>query len=240
VVIALLSERLIRSLYLVLRTILHDKQRRTTNKEEQTQHPFTKDKMMFRRKYTSEEIVAGLLAHDIEIYRHVDAVYRPKVIRHVRRNSGSREDGKDLYMHILYRVYAHIEHGKYDSARGDIEGYFMMLVRSAWLDKLKQRKRRVSTQPIEPDREFTNSDPAEQAEQDLYYRRVQALRHCIARLSKDEQEIIQLFYFAKESLESIAQKMGITYDYARRKISLIRRKIREMLRDDPDGDLQFV
>ena len=196
---------------------------------------------MFRKKYTSEEIVAGLLAHDIEIYRHVDAVYRPKVIRHVRRNSGSREDGKDLYMHTLYRVYAHIEHGKYDSARGDIEGYFMMLVRSAWLDKLKQRKRRVSTTSIDDTlQQFSGFDPIEQAEQDLYYRRVQALRRCIARLSKDEQEMIQLFYFAKESLESIAQKMGFTYDYARRKISLIRRKIREMLRDDPDGDLQFV
>jgi len=196
---------------------------------------------MFRKKYTSEEIVAGLLAHDIEIYRHVDAVYLPKVIRHVRRNSGSREDGKDLYMDILYRVYAHIEHGKYDSARGDIEGYFMMLVRSAWLDKLKQRKRRVSTTSIDDTlQQFSGFDPIEQAEQDLYYRRVQALRRCIARLSKDEQEMIQLFYFAKESLESIAQKMGFTYDYARRKISLIRRKIREMLRDDPDGDLQFV
>jgi len=197
--------------------------------------------MMFGRRYTSEEIVAGLLAHDIEIYRHVDATYRPKVIRHVRRNSGSREDGKDLYMHILYRVYAHIEHGKYDSARGNIGAYFMMLVHSAWLDKLKQRKRRVSTTSIDDTlQQFSDFDSAEQAEKDLYYRRVQALRRCIARLSKDEQEMIQLFYFAKESLESIAQKMGFTYDYARRKISLIRKKIREMLRDDPDGDLQFV
>lgn len=196
---------------------------------------------MFRRKYTSEEIVAGLLAHDVEIYRYIDSTYRPKVIRHVRRNSGSREDGKDLYMHILYRVYAHVEHGKYDSARGKIEQYFMMLAHKAWLDKLRERKRRVSTTSIEDiQKQFSHFDPAEQAEQDLYYRRVQALRRCIAQLSKDEQEMIQLFYFAKESLESIAQKMDITYDYARKKISLIRKKIREMLREDLDADLQFV
>ena len=198
--------------------------------------------MMFGRKYTSEEIVAGLLAHDIEIYRYIDATYRPKVVRHVRRNSGSREDGKDLYQQTLYRVYSHVELGKYDSARGKIEQYFMMLARSAWLDELKKRKRRVVGTPVEPGviGRISGSDPAEQAEQDLYHRRVQALRRCIARLSKDEQEMIHLFYFAKESLESIAQKMGITYDYARKKISLIRRKIREMLREYPDADLQFA
>ena len=196
--------------------------------------------MMFGRKYTSEEIVAGLLAHDFEIYRYIDSTYRPKVIRHVRRNSGSREDGKDLYQQTLYRVYSHVELGKYDSARGKIEQYFMMLARGAWLDELRKRERRGSEIPTDILEQLSDFDAAAQAEQDLYHRRVQALRRCIARLSKDEQEMIQLFYFAKESLESIAQKMGITYDYARRKISLIRKKIREMLREDPDADLQFV
>lgn len=195
---------------------------------------------MFGRKYTSEEIVAGLLAHDFEIYRYIDSTYRPKVIRHVRRNSGSREDGKDLYQQTLYRVYSHVELGKYDSARGKIEQYFMMLARGAWLDELRKRERRGSEIPTDILEQLSDFDAAAQAEQDLYHRRVQALRRCIARLSKDEQEMIQLFYFAKESLESIAQKMGITYDYARRKISLIRKKIREMLREDPDADLQFV
>jgi len=116
----------------------------------------------------------------------------------------------------------------------------MVLARGAWLDELRKRVRRGSEIPTDILEQISDFDATVQAEQDLYHRRVQALRRCIARLSKDEQEMIHLFYFAKESLESIAQKMGFTYDYARKKISVIRRKIREMLREDPDTDLQFI
>lgn len=197
--------------------------------------------MMFRKKYTSEEIIAGLLSHDLKIYRYVDAEYRSGVIRYVRRNSGSLEQAEELYQDAMYKVYVNVERGKYDSERGKFGAYFMTIARSAWLTKLRQRNKLIDITSMDDSFvQISDLDEAEQAEQDLYYRRVKVVRECIARLSKEEQQMIHLYYFTKESLESIAEEMGFTYQYAKQKNFRTRNKIRRMLRDYPDADLQFI
>jgi len=197
--------------------------------------------MMFRKKYTSEEIIAGLLSNDIKIYRYVDTEYRSKVIRYVRQNSGSAEEGEELYQDAVYKIYVKAEQGKYDPERGEFGAYFMTIARNAWLNKLRKLKKTIDTTSIDDsDEQISDFDSVEEAEQDLYYRRVQAVRECIAQLNSEEQQMIHLYYFTKKSLETVAQEMGLTYKYAKQKIFRIRNKIREMLKDYPDVDLQFI
>jgi len=148
---------------------------------------------MFRKKYTSEEIIKGLLTHDV------------------------------------------------DPERGEFDAYFMTIVRGTWLNKLRQLRKTVNTTSIDDSYEqFSDFDEAEQVAQDLYYRRVEILRKCIVQLSKEEQQMIHLFYFTKKSLETIAKEMGFTYEYAKQKNFRIRNKIREMLREYPNIDLQLI
>jgi len=197
--------------------------------------------MMFRKKYTSKEIIAGLLSHDLTIYRYIDAEYRPKVICHVRCNSGSVEEGEELYQDVFYKVYVNVEQGKYDPERGEFGAYFMTIVRSTWLNKLRDSRKSIPTTPLDGSyRQISDWDEAEEAEEDLYYRRVQVVRECITRLSEEEQQMIDLYYFAKKSLKTVAEEMGFTYEYAKQKILRIRNKIRKMLKDYPDVDLQFI
>lgn len=196
---------------------------------------------MFRKKYTSDEIIKGLLTRDVKIYRYVDAEYRPKVIRHVRHNSGSVEEGEELYQDVVYKVYVNAEQGKYDPERGEFDAYFMTIVRSTWLNKLRQLSRAINTTSMDDSyKEISDFDEAEQVAQDLYYHRVKILRECIAQLSKEEQQMIHLFYFTKKSLETIAEEMGFTYEYAKQKNFRIRNKIRELLKAYPNADLELI
>jgi len=119
---------------------------------------------MFGRRYTSEEIVAGLLAHNHEMYRYVDAIYRPKVIRHVRRNSGSRQDGEDLYQETISIVYVSLEQGRYDANRGKFGAYFMGVVYNLWISKLNKAGRGPDFIPIEPYEEVITFDETAQAQ----------------------------------------------------------------------------
>lgn len=193
------------------------------------------------RQYSSEEIIKGLLSPDNKVYRYLDRVYCPKVIAYVRKNSGTHEDGEDLYRETIYKVYIMAEQGKYDPKLGKFGAYFMTIARNSWLDELRRRKRSVNTIPIDDTLEqMIGMDETEQADHDSYYRRVQRLRACIARLNKEEQEMIRLFYFARQSLDAVAKKMNITYNYARTKIDRIRKKLKKMMEDDPDSDIEFV
>jgi len=145
-----------------------------------------------------------------------------------------------LYQDTVHKVYVSAERGKYDPARGSFETYFMLIARSGWLDRLRRQSRAIQTTSMDDSyEEISDFDAVEQAEQDLYYHRVQALRRCIARLNKEEQDMIHRFYFTQKSLQVVAQEMDITYEYARQKIYRIRNKIRKMLGENPDVDLIF-
>lgn len=197
---------------------------------------------MFSRKYSSEEIIAGLLSFDKKVYRYLDKVYCPKVIAYVRKNSGKREDGEELYQDTVYKVYVNAEQGKYDTERGEFGAYFMTIAYRNWLDELRKRKRSPKILPVdEIFEQITDIDEEEQEEQEIYYRNVEKLNRCITKLTEEEQDMIYLFYFDKESLDIIAKKMKLTYSYARIKICRIRDKLRNMmLDDDSDIDLKLI
>jgi len=188
------------------------------------------------KKYTSEEIIAGLMPIDNKVYQYLDRLYRPKVIAYVCKNLGSREDGEDLYQNTIIKVCFNIEQGKYDPKLKEFGAYFMGSVRNIWLNELRKRSKSPNMAPIDVLEKISDTDEAEQEEQQHYYRDVQKLLRCIAELTKEEQEMIHLFYFAKKSLDFIAKKMNIAYSYARLKICRIRDKLRKMM-EDPDLDI---
>lgn len=200
---------------------------------------------MFSKEYTSAQIVAGLMSGDNKIYRYLDAKYRKQVIKHVSTNSGSREDGEELYQDVIFEAYLNVEQGKYDSERSAFGTYFMMISRSRWYDRLRKRKRRIQTTSLDDTiRQVSDKDDADDAENDKYNHLVRTMRECIAQLADDEQEMIRMFYEAKKSLEVIANEMGITYEYAKQKLYRIRKKLKErikkMLDDDPDFEFVWV
>lgn len=196
---------------------------------------------MFRKEYTSSEIVKGLLSGDNKIYRYLDAVYRKQVIKHVRANSGSREDGEELYQDVVMEVIIKVEQDVYDEERSKFHTYFMMISRSRWKDRLRKRKRAIQTTSLDESYEqITDFDEGEQNEQDRYYKKVQATSGYMSRLTEDEREMIRSFYLAQKPLKAIAEEMDITYEYAKQKLYRIRKKLRDMSGNDPDFDPQLV
>jgi len=187
---------------------------------------------MFRKEYTTEAIMEGLMAHKPSIYNYLDTVYGPKVIKHVLKNSGTREDGEELYQDVLIEIYLNMEQGKFEADKGKFEAYFMTIIRRRWIDKI--RRKPIDTDPIEESpMQVSDTDIAEQAEQDVYNEQVHAMRGYIQQLNEDERQLIDLYYYARQSIDVIAQQMGMTYDYTRLKLHRIREKLRNMVKDDP-------
>lgn len=192
---------------------------------------------MFRKEYTIEAIMEGLMSDNPIIYRHLDAVYRPKVIKYVRKNSGTHEDGEELYQDVIFDVYLNMEQGKFDVNKGKFEAYFMTITRYRWIDKIRKQNKLIDTTSLDvSDKHMSDTDFAEQAEKDVYNTKARAMREYIQRLNEDERELINLYYFAQKSVEAVAEQTGITYNYARQKLHRIRGKLRAMVANDPTFD----
>jgi len=193
------------------------------------------------KKYTLEEIIAGLLSRDIKVYRYLEREYCPKVIAYVRKNSGTREEGQELYQDTVYKMYVSVERGKYNLELGKFGAYFMTIAHRSWIDELRKRSKSFNVIPIDETlKQISDADEATQEEQERYYRDVEKLLDCVAKLPKKDQEMIHLFYFAKQPLGVIAKRMNITYKYARTKIDRIRKKLRKMMDNSLDVNPEII
>jgi len=190
---------------------------------------------MFGKKYTTEETIKGLMSGSPTVYKYLDAIFRKKVIQHVCSNSGSREDGEELYQDVIFEIYLNIEQGKFEVNKGKFDAYFMTIARRRWIDRLRKRNKDIDTIPIEePIHGMSDTDPAEQAERELYNEQVHTMRKYIKQLNEDEQEFIRLYYYAEKSLAATAKQLGITYESAKQKIHRIRKRLRDMVAADTD------
>jgi len=195
---------------------------------------------MFRKDFTSEEIIVGLMSFDPKVYQHLDAVYRKNVIKHVYNNSGTNEDGEELYQDVVFEVYLNVEQGKYKIELSKFPSYFMMIARSRWKDKLRKRRSEINTTSLEGSaKDITLTDEQDEVEQDYYNNLAIAMRKCIAQLNDEEQEMIRLYYYVKMSLKAVANQMDISYGYAKQKLPRIRQKLKRFLEDYPEISFSF-
>ncbi len=198
---------------------------------------------MSKNKHSDKDIINGIVTVAPEIYEYLDKMYREEVIQHVRRNSGSTEDGEEHYQDVIFEIYLNIDGGRYGlNTPKTFDQYFWMLVKRRWIDQLRKKGGGISTTELdELTMQIANKDEAEEIADDLYNRLILAINRYLKELSAEEQKYIELFYFARASLQTIADYFGTTYDYARVKLDRIRKKLRKRIDDDPEfGTLLYI
>lgn len=182
--------------------------------------------------YSDQEIIDGIVELDSAIYQYLDKIYREKVIKHVRLNSGSREDGEEHYQDVIFEIHLNIKEGRYQST--SFLPYFNMINKRRWIDKLRKRKSagNIALQGLEL-RE-TDKKAEQEVTTSMYSKLVLLINRYLQELSNEEQEYIRLYYYANKTLQFIADHFGISYKYAQQKLHRIRKKLRRLVQDDPD------
>lgn len=176
------------------------------------------------------EIVEGLVTYDPVVYRYLDRFYKGKVEIYVCSNSGQKEDAEELYQDVVMEVFLNVEQGKFDANKSKFSTYFMMIARSRWIDKLRSLKNKINPKSLEDTyHNIRDLHDNQKDEQDLYNERVLELQKYIARLSVAEQEMIKLYYYDNQSIESVANHFDYTADYTKQKLHRIRVKLRGMV-----------
>jgi len=182
------------------------------------------------------EIINGIISLNSQVYEYLDARYYQKVIQHVKHNSGSKEDGEELYQDVIFELY--LKFGQDNIAYNDsinFEQFFWMIIKRRWIDVLRKRRKNFKLTALQDIAvEIASNDLDSTREKEIQHSLIIALNKSLNKLSKEEVEYIELYYFAKKSLKFIADNFGISYDYARLKLHRIRDKLRKMIDSDPE------
>jgi len=181
-------------------------------------------------KPTNHQITKGILNHKIKIYTYLDKKYRPIAIAHVRANSGTKEDGEELYDDVLLKIYDNIKKDKYDPDGGSFDGYFKKIMRGKWIDKLRKIEKDINTTELKDAIQQNLTLPKDEV--DLAW--VKFLHKYLNRLKPDDFKIVRLFYFENVEQKEIGKIIGKTTAYVKLRLYRIREKLKEWLNNDPD------
>jgi len=174
-----------------------------------------------------EWYLLGLINGDSQaIEELMDACY-PQVRRFVMKNSGTEEDAEDVFMETIEGI---LNEGRDKSITltSKFSTYVFGICKNKWLNVLRKRKsyrekvtmlaRELSTQGTVDPFEAMGEDDIETL-----------VKNQFARLPEDCRRLLYLNFHTGDSQKKIAEQMGFTYPYVRKRKSDCLKKLRKLI-----------
>ncbi len=182
-------------------------------------------------KHLNEWYTEGLLEQKPEVVRSIFSEFLPPVAAFVRANSGTNEDAKDVFMYALEIVYRKLKAGDL-TLTVLFSTYLQAICRRYWLKNLRRNKFDAGVTPDDPvvsnkvgtEQETSISENSE---------RQRLFTEKLRQIPKDCQMVLSLSWNTEMSMEEIAEALGWTYAYARKRKTICKKTLIEAVQADP-------
>jgi RNA polymerase sigma factor (sigma-70 family) len=180
--------------------------------------------------YTPAAIKEGLLAKSPEIFRYLYKTYGSRIITHVRKNSGSDDDAREMVQVTMLNLWQAVRDGRYRE-EGKLDQYIYQLSANAWLEELRRRRNRPqsSLDNMKGDAMFFDDSEESRQEALLKEQRLTAMQDALDRMEEPCKSIIQLYHLQDVALQEVAQRMNYDYNNLRKRIFDCRGKLKKMI-----------
>lgn len=181
---------------------------------------------MKRTPHKDQKYIEALVLNDSKLLSEIYQKFAPKIIKYVTNNSGDTAAAQDIIQDTLITIF-HQAKEKNLVLTVPFDAYFYLLCKRRWLNILKKRAQKEVTKSNES---LSISDDAYvlAAETELYETRSALFQSKLAKLGKACRELLEKAFVIK-SMEKVAEVLGISYAYARKKKSQCIGKLTQMV-----------
>lgn len=149
---------------------------------------------------SDENIIAKLIEGDNREWASLYSRIRPSIIKHVQNNSGTKDDGNDIFQKTMEVLLNKLAHDRF-TLTSSIKTYLFEVGRRLWLKELTKRKK-ISKMPDDiPDLDLSLEPP-------ILTRRQQTALQCVSELAGKCKEIFRSLSEGKRMAE-IALLVGL-------------------------------
>lgn len=153
-----------------------------------------------------EDWISRLKANDEKVLKALYTACYHKVEKFVLDNSGSQADAEDLFHEAFIATWRNIQLDRIAISTEDkLQGYIFRVAQFKWLDQLRQKKRQQVSMPDITDSQ--QPDLPVSVEEEDYLEKV---KQSYALLGHPCKEVLNRFYFLKESMADIAAAFSWT------------------------------
>lgn len=150
----------------------------------------------------------------------------PKVEKYILDNNGTAEEAKDIYQEAFIAVWRNIQLGKFEPQQAtSLNGYIYQVARNKWIDQLRQSKSRK----VIPITDSLNSKEETATVSEEEQQRLHSIKTNFKLLGDMCRDVLERFYYKKESMRTIADAMNWTEATAKNNKYRCLQKLRELL-----------
>ncbi|HOZ70765.1 MAG TPA: sigma-70 family RNA polymerase sigma factor [Chitinophagaceae bacterium] len=155
-----------------------------------------------------EQQFTGLKVSDDKVLQYIYVSNYPKVEQYILGNSGTSDDARDIYQEAFLAVWRNVQLDQFRPQNETaIAGYIFQIARNKWLDQLRSVKNKKTTSlPDEISHQMADSPSL--GEEELGY--LETVKEKYESLGDPCRELLDRFYFKKESMREIAAHFSWT------------------------------
>lgn len=183
-----------------------------------------------RKTHEDQKYIDALVNNDHKLIEEIYKKFAPKVISYVRKNSGDESAARDIIQETLITLYDQAK-TKGLQLTCPFDAYFFLICKRKWLNVIKKSHGKEVT--IEEEFLYRGEEPIDEVVETEEFETQQSLY--ISMLSKIGETCKQIITLglSNMSMQEVADQLGITYAYARKKKSLCMGKLTELIKNSP-------
>ncbi len=180
------------------------------------------------KKYSDQEIIQGLKSGESYAVKYLAKDYLPVIRYYISKNNGNEEDAKDVFQDALYIIIEKIHNNDF-VLQGTLSTYLFAICKNLWLMAL-DRQKAAKNYELRRLADHMDDDFTESADR-VFYENI--FRQCFEAMDKVSQKILKM-YWMEISPSEIADKLGYSYGYVRKKKSECMKELKNRIIDHPD------
>ncbi|MFK5957588.1 MAG: sigma-70 family RNA polymerase sigma factor [Lutibacter sp.] len=186
---------------------------------------------MSQKPHTDHIYIEALLKNDSRVLSKIYEQFSYKIVSYVKKNSGNADDAQDIIQETLVTIY-HQAKDKGFILTCPFDAYFYLLCKRRWLNELKKRgKNRVTN--LEDDTSITEEQEQQVEETEIFEQQQQLFELKFKELGTKCQKLLKAAFKIK-SMEKVAEILGVSYGYARKKKSQCIGKLTQLVKNSKE------
>ncbi|MBQ4803315.1 sigma-70 family RNA polymerase sigma factor [Aquimarina sp. MMG015] len=180
--------------------------------------------------HSDQKYIQALLDNDSIVLKEVYQKFAPKVVNYIKKNSGDDSNAQDIIQETLITIYNQAREKKL-ILTCPFDAYFFLLCKRKWLNELK--KNSVNKVTINEEVVSINDENMQYVEETMIFEAKNALfAEIFNELGNACKELLKATFSIK-SMEKVAEKLGQSYGYVRKKKSLCIGQLTKMMQSSP-------
>ncbi len=151
----------------------------------------------------------------------------PRLEKYVLANSGTIDEARDIYQEAFIAVWRNIQLDRFQAYdETSLDRYLYQVAKNKWLDFLRSAKRKTIVPLTDGENGLHETIDLSEAEQ----QRITNIRTNFKRLGQQCRDILERFYYQKQSMRTISTAMKWTEATAKNNKYRCLQKLRELLK----------